>query len=549
MYLAGPKGPTEKRNAELFGELYLVGTRGKCCAVLTERQLTIERFDGKGLRLDLAAIDRMRHLKVPILPSGTYLLGGIAIYLGITTIMSPLSWVSIGVGFTAILSNFISRYSILAIETGSGGRHLISGSEGNLLKLCLMVDRVRHGSNLEEARIGLEELETGLPTFPSIRDAKGILALPDEKTQSNIGNLGLPSGMMNIGSFEVDPIKEPVPLQSSVENRHEILPDSTSISDFSVPAVTQEQSSLNAYERAWGVDSTPSWYKEREIAHAPENRIDSALSDASQGMDLFAPGGIFDATSPSETSEFEEDENSDFGVLGGLFDSTEHRERELSSSQMIKRAHNSFGAPEQPYVRPMLPPPTDEAVREECRAGVVRQARAKQELRLNNMAESSIKPASLEEYPALNRLANSMGSTRMSVNRTGSKKSSSGWLGRLLRPSVGMVTRSEKKGASKQKSEVVSEERARFQSSQHMRLRSDQDHQAEVGVRIRGMRNAADFSSAKDSLDSIVSRIQSGEEEAPRLIEVPGNSLRFNQLRPTSSKEDPHPLPGLRRLG
>ena len=77
MYLAGPKGPTEKRNAELFGELYLVGARGKCCAILTERQLTIERFDGKGLRMDLAAIDRMRHLKVPMLPSGTSLLGGL----------------------------------------------------------------------------------------------------------------------------------------------------------------------------------------------------------------------------------------------------------------------------------------------------------------------------------------------------------------------------------------------------------------------------------------------------------------------------------------
>ena len=540
----------EKRNAELFGELNLVGTRGKCCAILTERQLTIERFDGKGLRLDLAAIDRMRHLKVPMLPSGTYLLGGIAIYLGITTIMSPLSWVSIGVGFTAIVSNFISRYSILAIETGSGGRHLVSGSEGNLLKLCLMVDRVRHGSDLEEARIGLEELETGLPTFPSIRDAKGILATPDKKSKTNMGMLGLPSGMASIEAFEVDTIMDQVPLESVADNRNERLPDSPSISDFSGPAVAQnEQNSLNAYERAWGVDSTPSWYKEREIAQAPENRIDSALSDASQGMDLFAPGGIFDAATPSEIDEFRENGNSDSGVLGDLFDSTEQRERELSSSQMIKQAHNSFGAPEQPYVRPMLPPPTDEAVREECRAGVVRRARAKQELRLNNMTEAPIKPANLEEYPALSKLANSMGTTRLSVNMADSKKPSSGWLGRLLRPSGGMVVREENRGVSNQKSEVVSDEKPRFQSSQHMRLRSDQEHQAEVGARIRGMRNSAEYSSAKDTLDSIVSRIQSGEEEAPRLMEAPSNSLRFGQLRPTSSKDDPHPLPGLRRLG
>ena len=48
MGLAGPDGPTKKRQAELIGDLYLVGARSKFCAVITERQLTIERFDGKG---------------------------------------------------------------------------------------------------------------------------------------------------------------------------------------------------------------------------------------------------------------------------------------------------------------------------------------------------------------------------------------------------------------------------------------------------------------------------------------------------------------------
>ncbi len=48
---------------------------------------------------------------------------------------------------------------------------------------------------------------------------------------------------------------------------------------------------------------------------------------------------------------------------------------------MIKRAHQEFGAPSEPFPRTLLPPPTEEAVREECKAGVVRQARARQELR------------------------------------------------------------------------------------------------------------------------------------------------------------------------
>ena len=165
MGLAGPMGPTEKRRSELVGGLYLVGARGKFCALITERQLTIERFDGKGVRLDLSAIDRMRHLKIPMLPSGSILLGLIAVYLGITTIVAPISWLAVGTGASIILANVVSRYSILAIETGSGDRHLISGSESSLLKLCLIVDRVRHGSPIEEALLGQRTLSLRFQFF------------------------------------------------------------------------------------------------------------------------------------------------------------------------------------------------------------------------------------------------------------------------------------------------------------------------------------------------------------------------------------------------
>ncbi len=96
-----------------------------------------------------------------------------------------------------------------------------------------------------------------------------------------------------------------------------------------------------------------------------------------------------------------------------------------------------------------------------------------------------------------------MGGTRLSVNRPDSKKQSSGWLGRLLRPSGGMATRISQENSSKEHSDRITSENARFQSSQHMRLRSDQEHQAEVGARIRSMRKNADFSSARVTLDSI----------------------------------------------
>ena len=544
MGLAGPMGPTEKRRSELIGGLYLVGARGKFCALITERQLTIERFDGKGVRLDLSAIDRMRHLKIPMLPSGSILLGLIAIYLGITTIVAPISWLAVGTGASIILANVVSRYSILAIETGSGDRHLISGNESSLLKLCLIVDRVRHGSPIEEALLGLENLESEVPVFPSIRDATGQLgqqsrvSLPeyfppmdlaqerkgDMQTETGFG-IGERSdffGFSSVGDFS-----EPGEVRESeiIEASHAQGPSSST--------------KQNAYERAWGVTEAPNWYQEKEEPSNSDNRIDSAFSDAAKGLDMFAPGGLFDSEASNES----------VGNDMGLFDfdrdlvSNEEVDKLQSSAQMIKRAHEEFGAPSEPYTGALLPPPTDEAVRKECRAGVVRQARARQELRSRRSSELGIQTTTLEDYPALNKLASTMsgtGSTK-TIRRRGS---SGGWLSRLLSPGSSLDGRESGKRAS---SEIETE---RFQTSQHMRLRSDQDHQAELTSRIRTMRNTnIGSSTARDKLDSIVRNLSGERNENAVTIDGPNDSLKFSQLKPTSSRDDPNPLPGLRRLG
>ena len=544
MGLAGPIGPTEKRSSELVGGLYLVGARGKFCALITQRQLTIERFDGKGVRLDLSAIDRMRHLKIPILPSGSILLGLIAIYLGITTIVTPISWLAIGTGAAIILANVVSRYSILAIETGSGDRHLISGSESNLLKLCLIIDRVRHGSPIEEALIGLENLESEIPVFPSIRDATGQLV---RQSQASLPEYFPP----------MDPVserKDDLQVEKGfADNEKSDFFDFPSIVDFSesegvgeseTRAVSNSHEVIsstkqNAYERAWGVKEAPNWYREKEEAEISDNRIETAFSDAAKGLDMFSPGGLFDSGKSTES----------VGIEMGLFDfdqdvvSDENFDKPQSSSQMIKRAHEEFGAPSTPYSGALLPPPTEEAVRQECRAGVVRQARARQELKNRRSSDLGIRATNLEDYPALNKLASTMSGTG-ATKITRGKGTSGGWLSRLLSPSSSLDSRESGKRDS---SEIETE---RFQTSQHMRLRSDQEHQAELTSRIRAMRSTnIGSSTAKDKLDSIVRNLSGGRNENTIMIDGPNESLKFSQLKPTSSKHDPNPLPGLKRLG
>ena len=544
MGLAGPMGPTEKRRSELVGGLYLVGARGKFCALITERQLTIERFDGKGVRLDLSAIDRMRHLKIPMLPSGSILLGLIAIYLGITTIVAPISWLAVGTGASIILANVVSRYSILAIETGSGDRHLISGSESNLLKLCLIVDRVRHGSPIEEALLGLENLESEVPVFPSIRDATGQLgqqsqvSLPEyfppmDLAQERKEDLQAETGFGTEEKSDLFGFPTVVDFSEPEEDRER------EIREASQSQQSSSSTKQNAYERAWGVTEAPNWYQEKEEPSISDNRIDTAFSDAAKGLDMFAPGGLFDSEASTES----------VGNDMGLFDfdrdvvAVQEVDKLQSSAQMIKRAHEEFGAPSEPYSGALLPPPTDEAVRQECRAGVVRKARARQELRSRRSSELGIQTTNLEDYPALNKLASTMSGTgaTKSIRRRGS---SGGWLSRLLSPSSSLDGRESGKRTS---SEIETE---RFQTSQHMRLRSDQDHQAELTSRIRTMRNTnIGSSTAKDKLDSIVRNLSGERNENAVTIDGPNDSLKFSQLKPTSSRDDPNPLPGLRRLG
>ncbi len=540
MGVAGPNGSTKEKNSELIGDLFLVGARGKCCAVITERQLTIERFDGKGVRLDLAAIERMRHLKAPILPSGVSFLGLVAVYLGLTTIVSPMSWFAIAIGVVMIIANFVSRYSILAIETGAGGRHLISGSETNLLKLCLVVDRLRHGSSMGEALIGLESLETEPQFFPSIKTlhrvdggyGQATLPMPKE-LESSMNSM---ANKQNDYSLEE---KEGI----GIFNFGDRLSESEKVEIESGPVTgiyeTDTSTRQNAYQRAWGGREAPSWYQEKEAVSEGVSRIDSALSGATESLDMFSPGGLFDAVIPEEKTH---SETTSMFIRNEGESSSYPQERTFSSSQMIKRAHAEFGPPDTPFSGRILPPPTEDAVREECRAGVVKQARAQQELKKKRGDYRENHAANLDDYPALNKLASTMSSSIVS----GSSKKygfSTSWLGRLLSP--GSSWSRMGKTTHPNNSEIGTE---RFQTTQNMRLRSDQGHQAEVRSRIGAIgRNEA--STARDKLDSIVRRISDGEQSFPRLFDNSVESLKFSQLNPTSSEDDPHPLPGLRRLG
>ena len=558
MYSVGLTPDRDEEKSELFGNLSLVGSGGRFVAVLTKRQLTLERFDGHGIRLSLASISRMRHMKVPLFPSGTVPLGLLAIYLGTSVLMPPYAMVAMAGGSLTLLGYVLSRTSVLAVETEAGDRHIISGSEGVLLRLCLMVDRVRHGSTIEEARMGLEHIDAELPAYPAFTDAggglpepKGLLELPEE--ESFLATVPEPESHFT-GFSAPTPPSTTAPAAASTEPifpwESEVVAADT-VPTYEPPSVPQEEA-RSAYERAWGREEAPQWYEEKPAG----SRIDSALGEAAVGMDLFGEGGIFDAeppasysppTTPPPTTSHPASETGVGSYINAAGPPVVEA-RQPTSSQMIRRAQGRFGETG-PYTGPSLPAPTDSAIREECRPGVVKQARARQALLGSGGSSQSVLDASsLEEFPGLSRIATSMSSGRVRAPRRKAFRKPS-WISALLGATTPAIRNTDGTYASEYSDEDGQEARSgtRFQSSQHIRLRSDQDHQADVAVRAR--QGPADPpASAKDAMDRLVGRVSGEEERVPTELTGQDGGLRFSQLRRTSSKGDPHPLPGIRRL-
>ena len=558
MYSVGLAPDRDEEKSELFGNLSLVGSGGRFVAVLTKRQLTLERFDGHGIRLSLASISRMRHMKVPLFPSGTVPLGLLAIYLGTSVLMPPYAMVAMAGGSLTLLGYVLSRTSVLAVETEAGDRHIISGSEGVLLRLCLMVDRVRHGSTIEEARMGLEHIDAELPAYPAFTDAggglpepKGLLELPEE--ESFLATVPEPESHFT-GFSAPTPPSTTAPAAASTEPifpwESEVVAADT-VPTYEPPPVPQEEA-RSAYERAWGREEAPQWYEEKPAG----SRIDSALGEAAVGMDLFGEGGIFDAetpasysppTTPPPTASHPASETGVGSYINAAGPPVVEA-RQPTSSQMIRRAQGRFGETG-PYTGPSLPAPTDSAIREECRPGVVKQARARQALLGSGESSQPVLDASsLEEFPGLSRIATSMSSGRVRAPRRKAFRKPS-WISALLGATTPAIRNTDGTYASEYSDEDGQEARSgtRFQSSQHIRLRSDQDHQADVAVRAR--QGPADPpASAKDAMDRLVGRVSGEEERVPTELTGQDGGLRFSQLRRTSSKGDPHPLPGIRRL-
>jgi hypothetical protein len=477
-------------------------------------------------------------------------------------------------GGLSVLSHFIFKTPALVIETNIGDRHIIQSRLNDqevLLKVHMMIEKVSNGQSVRDAKNILERefrhenkanvVPKALLNAPSINDL-----VPDVNVDSQLGG-----SFASISESRFENNFEESNIQL-FDNQDSVIEDQFSkpiIPDMGYNEVIQKPS---AYEQTWGRNE-PEWYNEKK----PSSLLQSSLEDATETMETdifgfgFGAGGLFDSEpaksssnepvnylSPKKTIAPEQyisnnyQDNEHINSIFGSEYSTEEEnvKRSMSSAEMIRVANGLNRSPMNNYSR-SLPEPTDEAVRNECRPGLVKRAKAQQSLhRKAEIIASLPAPTDLGEYPGLSRIANSYGGGRLTLRKQPVKKKSTlSLIERLLVPRHRNYERRELDYSSEygDPDGIEASEGARFQSKQHLRIRSDQEHQADINNRLRKI-NTTEPSSAKDALEKVVNRVSRGEEHSPTELNSEQPLLRFNQMRRTSNSNDKGHLKGIKRL-
>ena len=576
MHTFGRNARPDEGESATFGNLSLVGVRGKFRIEITQRQLILSNDVRKGIKLDLASISRTRSIDIPTIPSGIIIWGSAACYLGATILIPPLGYAVSLLGGLSVISHFIFKTPALVIETNIGDRHVIQSRLNDqevLLKVHMMIEKVSNGQSVRDAKNSMERefsyqnKENVIPK--ALLNAPVIDELVPEIREEiqAVGSFGSLDEMMFENNME-----EP---DMQIFGNQELVIDSQ-FTKTMMPEITHNEvdERSSAYQQTWGRNE-PEWYNEKK----PISRLESSLEDATETMDTdifgfsFGTGGLFDSEPPKSSSNepikysspektiapeqyiTNHQRNSEpvESIFGSEYPIGEvNTKRSISSAEMIRVANGLNRSPISSYSNSTpLPEPTDEAVRVECKPGLVKRAKAQQSLhRKAEIIASLPVPTDLGEYPGLSRMASSYGEGRLSVRKQlPANRKRIGLIERLLVPRYRSYERRELDYSTEygDPDGIEVNSGARFQSKQHLRIRSDQEHQADINNRIRRI-NTTEPSSAKDALEKVVSRVSRGEEHSPTELSSTQPLLRFNQMRRTSSSNDKGHLKGIKRL-
>jgi hypothetical protein len=527
----GPNGVRpDEEGAENFGALRLVGIEGRFRTSLSDEGLRLSRSDGRGIRLNLSIINSIRMISKPGIPSGWAIFSILLLIYGIRLAPPSSNYYAIGTSAIIISIWLLYRTDVLMIDS-NGDRFRIQGRTENLIRLNQYLEMMLDGSSLSETRSILNASST---TEPSLHD-EFITRMNNEMDLAKA--LATHAG---IGGFRENNTLEQI---SSTESER---------------GVSLESDIFGPSNQTFSFNEDPTSLPETGIfGTAQRDRANVALSNANQ---------VFrDASNAFEIPAEVQTDSSDGGIFGDLFSSIEENEtstsiygrpsiqedlesaqrtyaevtainnedrhlpvptRQLSSMELIRQAQDQFGAPRSNE----LPPPATSAVRDECQStGLVADAEIREIVEaeiINDETKNDI-PNELKDYPSLSRMLRRPDhQSRLVIKEPVRSRSST--VINLLRS--------------------FNPQRASRRAMGLLRLRSDQDHQAqrsssaiESMIQSTGRQSRGEgYAAAMDSISSTISNHDSDINQI---------ALKLEDLNPTKNSEDDSQYPGMRRLG
>ena len=473
MYSAGPQARAENSESEWFDELSLIGLSRHFRAVLDQRRLRFEDPRGMGTAIELGSIDVLRQTDIQKFSSTWLLLGLAFMFSAIRILVAPYSYIAIAAGVISIGIYFTFRLPVLAIDHSNGMRHLISGSQSDLLYLYQMLNRVMHGDTISDAR----------------RDIRKSRIYEEEERIVNSMVRSTPTPTSHLQIRNSSPVTIPNPTMGYSETDNKL---GAAEGESMKPVSSSMTESVLPFDARFGFDESEKdvgmqWGMFDDPAPAIES-VESAVSSEPAAMTGWG--------------------SSDFSLANS--------EVQPSRSMMLSRA---VGSNEPIAIRgDVLPDPTDAAVREECRPGIVKQARAKKAMKSIGQGHGKI-------------------SSILSSNKPRSRS----WVERMLVPIP-----SKNRGSKRAKNEIEEfNQDSRLRSAQKLRLRADHQHQSEVSVGTAPTRVHPE-TCGQNALREIVMKKRFGIGNIAEKEDFP--LPRFSELRPSTYGGEEVGIPGVRHL-
>ncbi len=523
----------------------MAGVEGQITAILTNENLLLERNDRKGMRIDLDTITRIRHHNVAFTPPLVTLFGVLAVLSSFRVWTGVVQYYAFILGVTALLAWLLGRRPALCIDTKQGDRHLLHGRDHLLHRLYTILDRMSDGYTLEDAVIGLEELQQ-----------------PELALIGDIEDIRNEAGSVAVAEAELDLVGVDESLEQALAKLHRNKsPNSIPSGTVSRSSNSPQPTDSSAYEKVWG-RGEPDWYSEKENESNKTSMMDRSTKALAEQREQRSPQATsYDtpfqlpdySNQPSSSSvttvpaddrqspplnrahaaALEASEaNFDSGGLFDMFDDLDN----AGESPTVSSPTNGISAPTtnlpavtQPSWKrptdsnvssytmlseaagPNLPEPTRIALRSNLPTspGLVASAAVKtieEQPPLPEQLQRSFnqhnKPHPLESYPALNRMQKQYArDSRIRVSRSYSRsRGALKAIGEWVKPGLKRIETSRKGitrkfiGAGDGYRDVYGDddgnqnddfEETQLNSTQILRLRADQDSQSDVQARLR----------------------------------------------------------------